>query len=305
MTVEVPHPLDHDTSPPLRRRATALRAAAPLLGAALIAAPVLIGIVYTAAVTLGVAGAGSSEAGGGRVLRLLSERATWEGLAFTLWIATISTVAATAGAVFVAIAFRGSGLADRGARALAALPLPVPHLVAGLLGVWILAQSGLVGRIAFAGGLIDSPGAMPALVYDRAGIGLALTMAWKEFAFLSVVAVALLAARGAELEEAARTLGAGPVATFRHITWPVLWRGLLPAVVAVFIFVAGSYEAAALLAPSDPLVLPLLVAERASDPDLNRRADAYAISLLLLGIGVVAAVMHEWARARWTRLLDG
>ena len=48
------------------------------------------------------------------------------------------------------------------------------------------------------------------------------------------------------LEEAARTLGAGPWAAFRRVTWPLLWRGMLPGAAAVFVFVAGSYEAAAL-----------------------------------------------------------
>ena len=27
-------------------------------------------------------------------------------------------------------------------------------------------------------------------------------------------------------------LGSGPWTTFRRITWPMLWRGLLPAVIA-------------------------------------------------------------------------
>ena len=54
-----------------------------------------------------------------------------------------------------------------------------------------------------------------------------------------------------------------------------------------------------MLAPSDPLALPLLVAERAADPDLARRGDAYVVSLLLLSIAAVAVALHEWTRARW------
>jgi putative spermidine/putrescine transport system permease protein len=149
---------------------------------------------------------------------------------------------------------------------------------------------------------VHMPSDVPALVYDRWGLGLALTMAWKESAFLAVVVTALLATRSLEVEEAARTLGAGSVQTLVRVTWPILWRGLMPAVIAVFVFVAGSYEAAVLLAPSDPLVLPLLVADRAADPDLARRGDAYVVSLLLLGIAVVAVVLHEWTRARWEPL---
>ena len=279
-----------------RRAGTSDRLALGL--AALVAAPALLGIGYALAASLGLAGAGRGD-GPSPLALLLTERVLWEGALFTLWTASLATVLATLAAVVTAVAFRGAGLLDRAARALAALSLPVPHLVAGALGVWILGQSGLLARVAAGAGLIRTPAGMPALVYDRAGLGLALTMAWKEYGFLVIAASALLATRGALMEEAARTLGAGPVATFRRVTWPTLWRGLLPAVVAVFVFVAGSYEAAALLAPSDPLALPLLVASRAADPDLARHGDAYVASLVLLLLAVTAVAVHEWTRARW------
>lgn len=283
-------------------RAGARSAAPGLAAAALLALPVLAGVGYALAATAGVAGPGAAGWSAARLARVAGARETWAGLAWTLWVSAAATLLAAAGAVLVAAAFGGSGRVDRLGRALAALPLPVPHLVAGLLGVWLLGQSGLVARVLAALGLLDRPAQMPPLVYDAAGAGLILTLAWKELAFLAVVATALLATRGAAAAEAARTLGASPWEAFRRVTWPVLWRGLAPAVVAVFVFVAGNYEAAALLAPSDPLALPLLVAERAADPDLARRGDAYAASLLLLAVAGAAVAAHEWARARWEPL---
>lgn len=273
------------------------------LGAALfVAAPVLVGIAYAAVASAGVTGPGAAGASVERFARVLGDRATWSGLGFSVWVAALSTTLATGAAVATAMLFRGVTRLDRVARALAVLPLAVPHLVAGALGVWVLGQSGLAARLLAAAGIVRVPADMPALVYDRWGLGLALTMAWKEFAFLVVVATAFLALQARGVEEAARTLGANPFVTFRRITWPILWRGLLPAVIAVFIFVAGSYEAAALLAPSNPLALTLIVADRAGDPDLARRGDAYVVSLLLLGLAAMAVVAHEWTRARWQPL---
>jgi molybdate transport system permease protein len=103
------------------------------------------------------------------------------------------------------------------------------------------------------------------------------------------------------LEEAARTLGANPAAVFRRVTLPLLWRGLLPATVAVFVFVAGAYEAAAVLAPSDPLALPLLTLERYTDANLSRRSDAFVLVLVGMAVSLLAVVAHEWARNRWER----
>ena len=273
-----------------------------LVAALLVACPVGVGMAYAAAGAFGLIGAGARGMSGERFVRVMGEGVVWESLGWTLWVAVASTGLAAAAAVGVAAAFRGEGRADRLARAAGAVPLPVPHLVAAVMGLLVLGQSGLLSRIAHALGWIAAPGEMPALVYDRAGIGLIATLAWKEFAFLVVVAWGILAERGAVLEEVARTLGASAWQTFRRVTLPVLWRGMLPAVVSVFAFVLGSYEAAALLAPSDPLPLPVLTMERYTDADLSRRGDAFVLVLLGIGLAALVVAVHEKTRARWEGL---
>ena len=268
--------------------------------AALLAAlPTLVGVAYAVAAATGLAGFGAGRASLDRIVRVLGEAEVWRGLAWTLGTAAAATLLATAGAVLLAVAFRGTAPGDRAARALAVLPMAVPHLVAAALFVLLLGQSGFVARVLHAAGLANAPGAMPALVYDRWGIGFVLALAWKELPFLSLLAFSVLATRGPDLEETARSLGAGPREVFRRVTWSMLWRGLLPGVIAVFAFVAGSYEAAVLLAPSDPLALPMLTWERYTDPDLARRGDAYVLVLVGLAASGLAVGLHEWARARW------
>jgi putative spermidine/putrescine transport system permease protein len=268
--------------------------------AAVVALPVLVGVLYSAGAALGLFGFGEPAAPSlARTARVLSEPVVWRGLAWTLWTAAASTALAAAGAIAVAASFRGSGRGDRMARALAVLPFPIPHLVAAATAVLVLGQSGILARVAAALGIATTPAAMPALIYDRWGIGFILALAWKEFPFLALLAFSVLATRGPALEETARSLGADRRAVFRRVTWPMLWRGLLPGVVAVFAFVAGSFEAAVLLAPSDPLPLPLLTYERYTDPDLARRADAFVLVLLALAVSGAAVVAHEWTRARW------
>jgi putative spermidine/putrescine transport system permease protein len=270
--------------------------------ALLLALPVLVGLVYAALASAGLAGAGARGLTGAAWTRVLTDGGVHAGLLFTLWIAAASTALATAGAVLLAVVFRGSGRLDGAARVLALLPLPIPHLVAAVCGVLILGQSGFLARVGHGLGLVETPAAMPALVADPWGVGLIVALTWKEIPFLSLVAFSILASRGERLEEAARTLGAGPLATFRHVTWPVLWRGMLPAVVAVFTFVAGSWEAAVLLAPSDPLALPLQVMERHTDPALARRGEAFVLALVALVLAGGAVVLHERLRARWEGL---
>ena len=171
-------------------------------------------------------------------------------------------------------------------------------LAAGVGALLVLGQSGLLARVAFHMGWIGGPAEMPALVLDPAGLGLILALTWKEIPFLALVAISVLETRGRALEEAARGLGAGRGSVLFRVTWPLLWRGMLPAAVIVFTFVAGSYEAAVLLAPSHPLALPLLTWERYTDVSMSRRGDAYVLALLGLGVALAAVAVHEWIRRR-------
>ena len=277
------------------RGLTATGAAASLI----LAAPILVGVGYSLGAALGVIGVGAS--GSLELTRIgavLTEPVVIEGTAWTLWIAASSTALSTLLAAGLATAFRGSSRVSRLGRLAAILPLPLPHIVAGLAGLLLLGQSGLLARIAFHIGLVGGPAEMPALVYDRAGIGLVASLVWKETPFLALVAGSVLATRGDALEQTARSLGASTWVAFRRVTWPILWRGMLPACVAVFTFVAGNFEVAALLAPSDPLALPLLTWERYTDADLSRRPDAFVLALLGLALAAAAVAAHEWIAAR-------
>jgi len=271
-----------------------------LLAAMVVAAPVGVGLAYSSLAAVGLAGPGAGAAGppAARLTGVLGDPSVWAGTLWTIWIAAASTVLATLGGAAVAVVFRGDGLLDRAGRTVAFLPLAIPHLAAAVGMLLILGQSGLLARIAFRLGWIGGPGEMPALVMDGTGIGLIVALTWKELPFMALVASSVLGTRGAALEETARGLGAGRWDTVRRVTWPILWRGMLPAAVAVFTFVAGSYEAAALLAPSNPLALPLLTWERYADASLARRGDAHVLAFVGMALAALAVAVHEWMAAR-------
>ena len=270
-----------------------------IAAAAILTAPVFVGAGYAVAGALGLVGPGASGRPSlDRTFRVLSEPAVIEGTLWILWVAAASTLLAAVASIGIAVALRGSGRLDGLGRALALLPLPVPHLVAAVAGLLVLGQSGFFARLAFHAGVIEDPSGMPALVYDPLGIGLIVALVWKEIPFLSLVAFSVLGTRGDALEQTARGLGASGRDVLLRVTLPILWRGMLPAAVAVFTFVAGSYEAAVILAPSDPLALPLLTWERFVDAGLDQRGDAYVLALLGLWIAALAVAAHEVVRTR-------
>lgn len=269
-----------------------------LFAAVLVASPVIAGITYSVLGATGIVGPGQDGFSLDHVGRVIEDGATWSGLMWTLWVAFASTALAFVLAIVVATVLRGDRRGDWLVRAFAIFSLPFPHVVAALCAVLLLSQSGVLARLAHAAQLQASPSDMPALVYDRWGIGLIIALTWKEFSFLVFIAFSVLARRGVILEETARSLGAGAIRTFRVATLPSLCRGLLPAAIAVFTFVAGNYEATVLLAPSSPLALPLLTMEGHTDPSFGRRAEAYVLVLIAAIVSAGAVIVHEWVTSR-------
>ncbi len=270
------------------------RAGLGYVSVGLVSAPVFVGALYSTAAAVGLTGAGASGFGVARLIKVLSDAETWSSLGWTLYTAGVATVLSLAGALLVSVVLQRSRLG----RALAVIPMAVPHVAAALAALLLLGQSGLLARLAFAIGWIAQPADFPALVYDRPGIALILSFAWKEFPFLTLTAWAVLHAAGSSLDETARTLGADARTVFRRVTWPVLWRGCAPATIAVFAFLLGQYEMASLLAPSDPLPFAVLSYERAHEPELARRGEAHVLGLLALLLTVALVALHERLRVR-------
>jgi len=264
---------------------------AGLVAASAVASPVLIGAAYSTLAALGLAGVGAQGFTLDRVIDTIGSAETWRGVAWTVATAGAATVLAIGIAFLLAVRLRAS----RMGQAAAMLPMAVPHVAAALAALLLLGQSGLLSRLSYGLGLTSVAGEFPALVYDRTGIALVLTFLWKELPYLTLTAMAVLLSDTRELEEVARTLGATPRQAFWRVTWPQLWRGTAPAIIAAFAFLVGQYEMPALLAPSDPVPLSILTFERASDPNLARRGEAHVLGLLALTIAAVLAILH----ARW------
>lgn len=265
----------------------------PLVSVALVAAPALVGGAYSLAASVGVVGAGAADAAWSDGWRVLLTPETWRSLAWTAITSAIATLIALATAVFIGVRLRSSPMG----RWLAVAPIAVPHVAAALAAILLLGQSGLVSRLAVGVGLTSVPADFPALAYNASAVALIATMAWKEFPFLALTVLAVLDTRGSALEESAQTLGATRIQAFRRITWPLLWRGVAPAVIAVYAFLLGTYEMPALLGPSDPVPFPVLTLERSTDPDLQRRGEAHVLALTALAATLALVAVHQRLRA--------
>jgi putative spermidine/putrescine transport system permease protein len=111
------------------------------------------------------------------------------------------------------------------------------------------------------------------------------------------------------VEEASRDLGASAFRTFREVTLPLIWTGLLGAFLFGFTLAWNEYDRTALLAAGDntlPLEIFALTVGSVIRPDLYALGTATtAVSLLGVGIFLVAAAIVLRRRARQPRQEEG
>lgn len=213
-------------------------------------------------------------------------------LALSVWIATVSTALAAALALALALLLR-RGFPGRGMVAvLMQLNLTVPHVVGAIGLLYLVSQSGAFARLAHAAGLIARPGEFPALTHDPYAIGIILTYIWKEVPFITLILLAKLQTLGEGHEQVARSLGATRWQAFRHVLLPQLAPALAAASALVFAFAFGAYEIPLILGAHAPEALPVAAWRAFTDVDLTRRPQAFAISVLVAGLGIALLLLY-------------
>lgn len=210
--------------------------------------------------------------------RALGQPEFWRSLGLSLQLAIAATTLSSLGGLGLALLLNRAG---RWASFACQLTLPVPHLVgvAGLL--LLLSPSGLLARLAYALGWIQSDQDFPLLVNDSANLGVLIHFLWKEIPFVTLILLAVLRGIRPEYAAQARALGASPWQCFWQITLPLMRSGMVSAGLIVFGFTFGSFEVPFLLGSTYPRPLPVLVYHAFTDVDLAQRQDAIALGLLL------------------------
>ncbi len=222
-------------------------------------------------------------------------RQFWNGLIFSLWVSSASTLLAAVCALSLTM-FWGERLRvpERQARRLMSaltMNLAFPHLVWAVGLSLLLAQSGVLARIAAFFHLIDAPAEFPVLIRDRYGVGIILHYVLKETPFLLLIMLGSLRSQPAAYAVVAENLGATRWQRMRYVTLPMVLPNLIAGALLVFAFVFGAYEVPAVLGVRYPEMLSVLALQFFLDPDLNSRAEGMAISVMMAFVVAVVAVI--------------
>jgi molybdate transport system permease protein len=177
------------------------------------------------------------------------------------------------------------------------LPLVLPPVVIGYLLLVLLGRRGLIGG----------------MLYDHLGITIAFT--WKGaavaaavMAFPLLVRAVRLSIEGVDrrLENAARTLGAGPLRIFFTITLPLAVPGIITGTILAFARSLGEFGATITFVSNirgETQTLPLALYTLTQMPD--GETGAMRLCVIAIVLAMAALVGSEWLDRRFAAYIRG
>ena len=195
------------------------------------------------------------------------------------------------------------------------------NAVMGTIVAWILIRDRFPGQ-GVVNAIIDLPFALPTIVagltllalygpqgpmgvdvaYTRTAIVLALLFVTLPFVIRTVQPVLLELDR--EMEEAAASLGAGPISIFRRIVFPNLLPAILSGIALAFARAVGEFGAVVLISgnlPFETEVAAVNIFGRIEGGDPVGAA-AVSVVLLVISFGILLTI---GAFRRWATRHDG
>jgi putative spermidine/putrescine transport system permease protein len=224
---------------------------------------------------------------------------TWDSIWYSVRIALVSSIGGLFIAFPLALLLRRSFVGHGVLTATVRIPLFVPALVAAFLILNVLSFHGILNSVLLGVGVISEP---LRLTHDDAGLGVIFIQVWKNVPFQALIIGAVLVNIPGDLEPAARNLGGGGLAVFRHVLLPHSMPGVLTAVILVFIGVLGDYAINSIAGPIYPpsLSIRMYLLGR----NFGEWGQAAVIALLIMVLSIVFAwlfMMSSRVVMRFTR----
>jgi sulfate transport system permease protein len=230
----------------------------------------------------------SSEGGADAFWKAVSDPQAVAALRLTflvsLVVVAINAVAGTVIAwVLVRDQFRGKSVVN----AIIDLPFALPTIVAGLTLLALYGPRGPVGVN---------------VAYTRAGLVMALLFVTLPFVVRTVQPVLL--ELDAEMEEAARSLGASSRSVFRRIVFPNLLPAILSGAALAFARAIGEFGAVVLISGNQPFRTEVASVYIFGQIESDNVTAAAAVSVVLLGLSLLVLFAIGGVR-RWATRHDG
>jgi sulfate/thiosulfate transport system permease protein len=163
------------------------------------------------------------------------------------------------------------------------LPFAIPTLVAGLMIAAVYGTTGPIGAWLQQGSI--------EVLYNLPGIILAMLFVTMPFTIRALQPVLMELER--DQEEAAYTLGAGAWTTFRCVTVPSVWPGLLTGIFLTFVRALGEFGSVVIVAGNIPMQTQVAAVYVYGEIESYNPQGATSVSVVVLLISFVALMLLE------------
>lgn len=198
---------------------------------------------------------------------LFKNRHVMDALMNSLSIALISTVISTILGTMAALALRRSVSKNKGVLGMLYLPIVVPDIIMGLSLLLLFSQFHI----------------------DLGKLTIIVAHVTFSISYVYVIVASRIANMGKQLEEAAQDLGATSWQTFRFITLPAIWPGVLAGALMAFTLSIDDFMISFFVAGPNSTTLPIYIyglVKRGISPEINALCTIMIVVSVLL---IVAA----------------
>ncbi len=222
----------------------------------------------------------------------------WEALRQSLWISGWAVIGSLGPGILIAWVlarkhFPGKYLVD----GLVHLPLVLPPVVTGYMLLVLMGRRGIVGEWLYE---------ITGFTFGFNWKGAALAAAVMAFPLL--VRAVRLSIEGVDqgLEQAAQTLGAGPIDVFFTVTLPLIFPGILTGIILAFARSLSEFGATITFVsniPGETRTLPLALYTLTQVPD--GEAGAMRLCFISMAVALIALIASEFLARRMERRMKG
>ncbi|MGO4329751.1 ABC transporter permease [Cupriavidus sp. 2TAF22] len=219
-------------------------------------------------------------------VRVLADSYHWDVILVTFRIACVTTLACVALGYPLAW-YLVRMVRWRAWRRVCVILLVVPMFTSNIVRSFgwmvLLGRNGLVNQSLLATGLAERP-----VRFLGTELGIIIGMVYVLLPFVVLAVGNALARVDPGCEQASADLGAGPAATFRHVTFPLTLPGVVAGAIMVFTLAVSAYVTPALLSGGRISVLSMLIFQQYSSTFDVHYGGALSIVLLVFTLAMVA-----------------
>lgn len=257
---------------------------------ALAVLPLLAGLGYALAYSLGLVGFRSAGFTLVHWEAVLGSTFFWRTLAFSAYVAVV-TIGLAVGAALWMVVTRPKAILRGSLSMFIYFPLAIPAIVMAFFVFQMLSGGGLLSRIGYQLGLMEGLEQFPGLVNDNWGIGIITAHFLMAAPFFVILFANLYDNEKLDaLVQLARTLGASPRQAAWRVAAPVLLKRAFAAIVLYGLFVMGAYEAPLLLGSQSQQMVSVLTIQKLQRFNLADIPQAYVISIAYAVLVISLAV---------------